>query len=207
MTSVARVGLALVIVLGAAACSKRLKLSLVDDEPFVDAGGAAAAPAPKKGGLGNGGNAGGALGDPDDPSPSTPPPPAPTLANRGASPNTTGVIGCAAMCEKTLKCLNAFNDAEQSACIAKCGTPNQARFAKLMAMDCKTLITTLQNENNGGSSSSSSSSSSGGGAKPCGANECSTCVWDGSSCYSRVPPHLACDACCCRKGGPAPRWD
>jgi hypothetical protein len=120
-----------------------------------------------------------------------------------AAPGGTFPATCAGTCEKTLRCLGSFNASEQASCIAQCqaGSPDPARFARLNKMDCATLTATLKGGSGG--------SSSGGGAPegPCGKQHCATCVFDGTSCYSRVPPFLACDACCCRPGGPAPRWE
>jgi hypothetical protein len=98
--------------------------------------------------------------------------------------------------------MNAYNAKEQSDCVTSCegGKPDPVRFSHLLQMDCKTLVANLKGPNGGGAGGNKQ-------ASPCGADKCSTCVWDGSSCYSRVPPFLACDSCCCRPGGPAPRWD
>ncbi len=111
---------------------------------------------------------------------------------------------CAGTCEKTLRCIGAFSAGEQATCVAQCqaGTPDPARFARLNTMDCATLAAALKGERGSGSARGN-----GGDDEACGAQQCATCVFDGTSCYSRVPPFLACDACCCRAGGPAPRWD
>jgi hypothetical protein len=131
--------------------------------------------------------------------------PAPSKPAAAAPAGNAYAATCAGTCEKTLRCMGAYNATEQAACVTSCeaGTPDPARFARVNKMDCATLLATLKGGNKGGGGGASS----GGAAEPCGKNQCSTCVFDGTSCYSRVPPFLACDACCCRPGGPAPRWE
>lgn len=143
---------------------------------------------------------------PDDPPPK--PTAAPTAkatatapAKKAPLPPTGG--NCTNVCEKSLKCMNAYSAEEQQACVTSCegGKPDPVRLSHLYAMDCTTLVANLKGGGGGAGANANKQ------ASPCGADKCSTCVWDGSSCYSRVPPFLACDSCCCRPGGPAPRWD
>jgi hypothetical protein len=200
--------LALLMLLVLPSCTKRLKLVLMDDE--ADAGATTTlTPAnqppptvPPPTGLGEDPGEG-----PDSPPTRGPSAAANPTAAKTAAAKTTYPATCAGVCEKTLRCMNAFSAVEQTNCIQSC-KPNPTRFAQLNQMDCGTLITTLKNEGSASSSSGGGNARSSSGAPSnCGPDKCSTCVWDGSSCYSRVPPHLACDACCCRRGGPAPRWD
>ena len=178
-------------------CNKRLALIDVEDTPDAGTSATAAVPAASTAGLVVTVDAGTAATAGTKPAAVTTT--QPTSQPGGSFPPT-----CAGTCEKSLRCLGSFNATEQASCVAQCqaGKPDPARFARLNKMDCATLLATLK----GGGGSSTSS---GGAApdEPCGKDHCTTCVWDGTSCYSRVPPFLACDACCCRKGGPAPRWD
>jgi hypothetical protein len=191
-------------------CKKRLKLVDAEGDPSARGAGAAA----------TAGAAGGAAGaTPLEPSDDTASASASATAAAAASgapaakaqpAAATGAAypaTCAGTCEKTLRCMGSYNATEQASCVASCeaGNPDPARFAKLNKLDCASLLASLKG--GGGGGSSSGGGSSGGAAQPCGPSQCSTCVFDGTSCYSRVPPFLACDACCCRKGGPAPRWE
>jgi hypothetical protein len=190
---------ALAVVVG---CNKRLKL--VDDD--TDAGAAPpAAPttpaaAPTNGGL----------------TPTENADPGAGMAGIAGTGGTTPSAGtpaaaqypptCAGYCEHALRCVGSYNQTEMSTCIPQCAAQNvpASKIAELNRKSCPELIAFIKGQGGKGGNSSS------GGAKPAGnpgCNNCATCVFDGTSCYSRVPPFLACDSCCCAKGGPAPRWE
>jgi len=176
--------LVLALIVVATGCSKKkLQLLLANDDDLPSASPSVAA-AP--------------------PSVAPPPTTATSVPTTTATATTTAAAAgypatCAGVCEKTLRCMSAYSAQEQKSCVDSCqaGRPDPAKFARMVKMDCKALLGAVNGGGGGG-----------GGASPSGpCNDCNTCVWDGTSCYSRVPPFLACDACCCRKGGPAPRWD
>ena len=184
-------------------CNKRLKLVDADEDP---ASKATAAPPP---------TAAATTDEEDDPPVHMPHVPTATAKPTAAPAKPAPVAAaypptCAGACEKTLKCMGAFNAAEQAACIADCSkhTANPQKLAQLNAMDCVTLLSTLKGGGGGGAS--------GGGAAPKPATACNAdcygCVWDGSQCYylngSMIGAGtVTCAACCCAKGGPAKRWE
>lgn len=186
-----------------AGCTKRLKLSLVDDEADAADPNAKNAPATPATATATA-TATDTSGGPGALATNTATAPAGKAATPAPAPAQYPAT-CAGTCEKALKCKGAYNATEQASCVQSCEAGpqahNTARFADLNRKDCASMLAAL---GMGGGSSS-------GGAKPAapqgGCNDCATCVFDGTSCYSRVPPFLACDACCCRKGGPAPRWE
>ena len=97
--------------------------------------------------------------------------------------------------------MNRFSREEQSACAEACedGKATPLKLSHLNGMDCPTLLANLEGKDAGLVATPR--------ADKCSTEQCSTCVWDGTSCYSRLSPFDDCDACCCRPGGPAPRWE
>lgn len=95
---------------------------------------------------------------PPPPAAPTPPPPpddrppkAATTATATATTKKTTAAPtvaptCANVCEKSLKCMNGYDAKEQNDCVTSCegGKPDPARFAKLLQMDCNTLVANLK---------------------------------------------------------------
>ena len=120
----------------------------------------------------------------------------PKLPLRSAGGNCTNV------CRKSLKCMGevAYKRQDLKTCVNECedGKASPVRLSRLYTMDCETLVANLENADGGVGDPA---------ASPCSAQQCAACVWDGESCYSRISPFADCDACCCKKGGPAPRLE
>lgn len=116
---------------------------------------------------------------------------------------TGGGATCATTCQKTLQCLNAYTEADQSACASSCqqGNPAQGRLDHMQSLSCQDLIAFLKGEQQQQQQGAGQSAPRPQGT--CGA-DCRGCVGDGTSCYHGTG--LPCDACCCGPGGPAPVW-
>ena len=196
---------AVVVLFAATACNKRLRLVDKDkDERGASPLPPSTATAPNA-----------VPSDEDDPPVHMPHVPSATAKTAPAPlPQKVYPATCAGTCEKTLRCMNAWSDTEQAACVAECSqhATNSAKLAELNAKDCNSLLSTLKG--GGAANNNAKPSTSSGGAAPqqaCKA-DCYGCVWDGTSCYYLNGSMIGsgtvyCAACCCAKGGPAKRWE
>ncbi len=123
-----------------------------------------------------------------------------------ASSDGSDPTGCGAACAHYLECKGIDDEQQWTMCTNECQSSTEldpAVVAQYPSLDCATAIELVES-NQGGAAESGNQ----GGA--CNA-DCTSCVWDGSSCYSNsmaaMGTVIECEACCCAEGGPAPRWD
>ncbi len=125
----------------------------------------------------------------------------------GTGGTDTYASDCGAACEHYLACKGIDDQAQWSQCTNECQSSTEldpAVVAEYPQYDCATAIQLV--EGGGGGEVEGGTEGSG----TCNA-DCTSCVWDGSSCYSNsmaaMGTVIECEACCCAPGGPAPRWD
>jgi hypothetical protein len=104
-----------------------------------------------------------------------------------------------------LQCFGQDTASSRASCNNECAQRQATteQLAQVQGATCEQIAQYFQGQQQQGPYNFGAAGGAGAGGG-CTA-DCTGCVWDGSSCYHGTG--LACDACCCAPGGPAPRWD